>query len=162
MGKAYFVHANNKPLMRVLPSDHATYGNIKTSDVDAIVRRSTDLNTYELAHGTTVVADVRFAGLIAAVPTASTPGSTVPFYIKRLSADDEIEMPFSTTYSATIPGTTDIGKWVGYSTSTTVGGAVLCTSSLSTDAGASFLKVTGFSTNRKTIRGYINSSHIEK
>lgn len=103
-------------------------------------------------------------GIIAAVPADTTPGSTVPFYVMPILPGEEIVADFSTTFSTALPATTDLGKYLGFSNTTTFAGAIaLDMDTLSNVRGstsASFFKITGIDVARREVRGTINSTHL--
>lgn len=152
----------HKSLQAVLPVSSTVQGFVSSSDIGKTVFKTS--NQYGLCVGTT--ADNQpIAGIVAAVPTATTPASTTPFYIAPVNENEEVEESYSTTASTALPATTDIGKYIGYSNTTTVAGAVLSMGTIGNAAGTTsgcFLRITGFNNTRKIIRGLINSSHISQ
>lgn len=150
----------HKALMPVLPVSSTVTGFISSSDIGKTVFKTS--NQYGLALGTTADNQL-YAGIVAAVPVATTPASTTPFYIAPLNSEEEVEETYSTTYSTALPATTDLGKYVGYGNTTTVAGAVLSMGTIGNAAGTTsgcFLRISGFDNNRRVIRGFVNSTHI--
>ena len=90
-----------KQLVPVYPGASTVTGFIGTTDVGKLCMASS--NHGVLAVGTT--ADFAQAagilGVIASVPEATTPASTVPFYVRPITPFDEVEISFSTVASAT-------------------------------------------------------------
>lgn len=151
---------NNKPLLPVLPGASTVRGFVTSTNIGDIVTRTS--NKGVLAVGTT--ADLSdLMGFVAAVTSNTTPGSTVPFYVLPFGSKEEIEVKYSTLYSTAHPATTDIGKYVGFSNTTTVAGAKLDIDTLADGPGSTsgcWLRVNGYSTNRRMIYGVPNSTHI--
>jgi hypothetical protein len=114
--------AIEQDLLAVLPVS-STGGNIKSSDVGKLAVRSSNHgglivgSTQDIAHS--------ILGIVTSVPVDVTPGSTILFYVLPLVPNALYEADFSTVASATLPATTDIGKYVGLSNTTTIAGAVL-------------------------------------
>jgi hypothetical protein len=134
---------------------------INSSDVGRLVAKSSN-NVILKSGGSSFSTDL-IAGIIAAVPEASSGGSTVPIYISKLNPEYEIEGTYTTAYGGGHPATTDIGKYVGLSSAASFAGAVLDMQFVSNAPGTSngcFLRISGFSTNRRKIYGYpaVNSS----
>jgi len=151
---------SNIPLLPVLPGASTVRGFVTSTNIGDIVTRTS--NKGVLAVGTT--ADVSdLLGFVAAVPNNTTPGSTVPFYVLPFSNRDEVEVKYSTLYSTGHPATTDIGKYIGFGNTSTPAGALLDVSSLADSPGTTsgcWLRVNGFSTNRRMIFGVPHSTHI--
>lgn len=153
-----------KNLVAVLPVS-STAGNIQSTDIGKLCVASS--NNGGLAVGTTADTNQTegILGIIASVPVAVTPASTIPFYVRPVTPFDEIEGDYSTAISTstTLPATTDIGKYIGFSNTTTIAGAVLDLDTISNVKGSTsgnFFKITGFDNNRRVVFGHINSSHI--
>lgn len=129
--------------------------NIYSTDIGRIVWKTS--NKACLARGGSSYSTSLILGIVAQVPTNTTNGSTIPFYIQKIDPNCEVEISYSTLYSATHPGTTNIGAYVGLSTAATIAGAVISMGNLGNEPGTSdcrFLKVTGFSTERRKIYGF--------
>lgn len=155
-----------KHLIPILPVD-STRGNIQSTDIGKLCMASS--NNGGLAIGTTADTNQTegILGIIASVPVASTPASTVPFYVRPVTPYDEIEADYSTALSGSIrtdlPALADIGKYMGFSNTTTIAGALLDLDTISNVKGSTsgnFFKITGFDNNRRVVFGHINSSHI--
>jgi len=142
---------------------------VNTSDIGAIVQQST--NKVVLAVGGTTAATAKFFGYVYGFregTTACTGGSSDWLYIRKFMPGREYEIQYSTVYSATHPGDTDIGKYVGPSTlATHIGGRLdmdTMVSSVATSSGAGYvwLRINGYSTARRMIYGTpaVNSSNI--
>lgn len=98
-------------------------------------------------------------GYICKVDTTagSSGGSTIPIYCRKFDPTEEVEMDYSTLYSTVHPATTDVGNYIGLSSAATVAGAVLAMNNIGNAPGTSdarWLKITGFSTNRRKIYGF--------
>lgn len=161
----YFGHltkcGENADLIPVLPGASTVTGFVSSSDVGKLVVASS--NNAVLAVGTTADANV-YLGIVAAVPVATTPASTQPFYIRPILRGRNYEGEFSTSFSTAIPATTDIGKYVGLSNTTTPAGAKLDMGTIANAPGSTsgcFFKITGFSTERRILKGVFNSSHLD-
>lgn len=119
--------------------------------------------------GTTADA-YRILGIIATVPEATTPGSTVPFFVQPILPGDIVEAQYSTTVERSsglnIIATSNCGYWLGLggtSSTATVLGKYIDPSLASTAPGTTngmFFKMWGFSTQNDTVWGTINSSHL--
>jgi hypothetical protein len=154
-----------KHLIPILPGASTVVGFVGATDIGKLCVASS--NNGVLAIGTTAdTAQVSgILGIIASVPTATTPASTNPFYVRPITPYDEIEGDYSTAISTstTLPATTDIGKYIGFSNTTTVAGAVLDLDTIGNARGTTsgcFMKMTGFDNSRRVVFGHINSSHI--
>jgi len=148
-------------LLAVLPVSSTVTGFVASSDIGKLVYNTS--NQGGLAVGTTADNQV-FLGIVAAVPTATTPGSTVPFYVQPIRRGVLYEADFSTTYSTALPATTDIGKYIGVSnTATVAGGSYLDVDTLANTAGTTsgcFLRVNEVKAAERVVIGSFNSSHI--
>jgi len=152
--------------MPVLPGASTVTGIINTTDVGKLCMASS--NNVLLALGSTqdIARAVGIIGIVATVPISGSTlgGSSDLLYVSPIMYGEEIEADFSTSFSAVLPATTDVGKYIGFSTNVTVAGAVsLDMSRLSnvpgTTSGA-FFKITGFDVNRRKVYGVVNSSHL--
>lgn len=151
----------NANLIAVLPGASTVTGFIGSSDIGKLVVASS--NNGVLAVGTTADAGALFMGIVAAVPVATTPASTQPFYIRPILRGNRYEGEFSTSASTALPATTDIGKYVGLTNTTTVAGAKLSMGTIGNAPGTTsgcFFRVTGFDNNRRVMYGSFNSSHL--
>lgn len=151
-------------LQPFLPSEDATLGAITESHVGNIVVLGAT-PTAQLAVGTSND-DARYIGIIAAVPNSVTAGGSVPFYVMPFTPEEEIEVEYSTDYSATVPTDADIGSYIAFGSTATVAGAKLDTSTISGTVGGStvgrWLKITGYDTNRKMIYGRPDATRISR
>lgn len=150
----------NLPLTPALAGSTDT---IKTTDLGRFTFMSS--NTHVLGTGGSSFSTSLISGYIAMVTTDSSGGSTKPFYIRKLAPTVELEVTYSTVTSTAHPATTDIGKYIGFSSLATVAGCVLAVSNMGNAAGTTdgrWLKITGFSTDRRKITGFpvANSSLI--
>lgn len=148
-------------LVPVLPGASTVTGFVNSTDIGKAVVASS--NNGVLALGTTADTNI-FLGVVAAVPTATTPASTTPFYIRPFLRGLEYEGDYSTTFSTAHPATTDIGKYIGFSNTTTVAGANFNMGGIANAPGTTsglFFRVSGFSTERRVITGTFNSSHLQ-
>lgn len=139
--------------IKVLPGA-GSLGDIGSSDVGKLVTESSGKAVLQSSTSTSIPSIV---GMVACVPDATSGGSTVPFYIWDVRGK-EIELTFSTVASATLPATTDIGDYVGYSTASGVG--VIGMDTKSSSAGRAFLKISGFDNDRRKVFGFVNSSNL--
>jgi hypothetical protein len=162
MGK--FFHVSEpiaKGLLAVYPVSSTVTGFVNSTDIGKLVTMSS--NHGGLALGTTADNQV-FLGYVAAVPTATTPGSTVPFYVQPVLPCELLEGEFSTSYSTALPASTDAGKYLGFSNTTTVAGAALDMDTLGNAKGTTsgcFFRINSVpSTNVRKVVGSINSSHL--
>ena len=153
----------NKGFITVLPVS-STGGNIATTDIGKLLVPSS--NHGGLALGTTAD-NQTYLGIVAAVPTATTPGSTIPVYAYPIGRGELFEADFSTTYSTVLPASTDVGKFLGHANTTTIaGGSYLSMGTLGNAAGTTsgcFFKIAKVDTNminRRVVVGTFNSSHI--
>lgn len=160
--RPYSNMALNADLLKVLPVSSTVYGFVGSSDVGRLVYQTS--NNYGLMPGSTGDvhvndAAVRIAGLVASVPTATTPGSTVPFYIRPI-------VPFAlyeadTTSAAS---TTDLGKYIGVSRTTTLaGGRNLTMTGIGNAPGTTnglFFRITDIDSTRRKVIGTFSSTHL--
>jgi hypothetical protein len=144
------VHSEMFPVM----PGAGSLGNIASSDVGKLVMDSSGKGVLLSSTSTSIPSIV---GMIACVPYETSGGSTVPFYAHDVRGK-EIEQTFSTVASATLPATTDMGDFVGYSTLAGVG--VIGMDTKSSAAGRPFLKITGFDNDRRKVFGVVNSSNL--
>lgn len=145
----------SKPLMPVLIGSTDV---VTSTDIGRFVFKSSNhavLGTGGSSFSTSII-----LGYIAAVPTNTSGGSSVPAYIRKLNPTEELECRYSTVVGSTAhlhPATTDIGKYVGFSSVATVAGCVLDMNNLGNTPGTSdarWLQITGFSTNRRMVYGF--------
>lgn len=149
-------------VIKALPVASTVYGFVGSSDVGRLVYRTS--NNYGLMPGSTGDihvndAAVLIAGLVASVPTATTPGSTVPFYIRPVVQSALYEA--DTTAAA---ATTDIGKYIGVSRTTTLaGGRNLTMTGIGNAPGTTnglFFRITDIDSTRRKVVGTFNSTHL--
>jgi hypothetical protein len=162
MGK--FFHRYEPAVKNLIPclSVSSTGGNIASTDIGKLVVASS--NNHGLALGTTADNQV-FLGYIAAVPTTIAVSSSDPFYVQPVLPYEVLEADYSTAISTstTLPATSDIGKYIGFSNTTTIAGAVLDLDTIGNAKGTTsgcFLRITGFDNVRRKLYGCINSSHL--
>lgn len=161
MGK--FFHLNDpaiKGLLAVLPVSSTVTGFINSTDLGKLVVPSS--NHGGLALGTTAD-NQTYLGYVAAVPVATTPGSSQPFYVQPVLPGELLEADYSTVYSTSLPASTDAGKYIGLSNTTTVTGATLSMATIGNAKGTTsgnFFRVNGVDNNRRKIIGSINSTHL--
>lgn len=152
-----------KNLIAVLPGASTVTGFVSSSDVGKLVQASSNCGVLLLG-STADLTTQSILGIIAAVPTATTPASTVPFYIEPIQRGQLYEGDFSTTYSTALPATTDIGKYIGVSNTTTVaGGSYLSMAGIGNAAGTTsgdFFRISGMDLTRRVLFGTFNSSHL--
>lgn len=156
----------NKFLMPVLPGASTVSGIINTTDIGKLCKQSSNNGLLAIGSTEDIARAVGILGIVAAVPNSGSTngGSSDPFYIAPIFPGEEIEADFSTSFSATIPATSDIGKYVGFSNTTTVAGAAsLSMAGIGNAAGTTsglFFRITGVDANRRKVYGVINSSHL--
>lgn len=165
MFRAYTNNALGTDLLAVLPTDSTVTGFINSTDVGKLAFASSQVGG--LMVGSTADFTGGILGIIASVPTATTPGSTVPFYIRPIVTGALYEADFSTSYSTSLPATTDIGKYLGVSNTTTVaGGSYLSMAGIGNTAGSTsgrFFRIkraNAADVERRVVLGTFNSSHI--
>jgi len=154
------------PLIPVYPGASTVTGFVGATDVEKLTMASSNLAVLML--GTTADIAKSIYGIVASVPTATTPASTdTPFYIQPLTPFDVVEADYSTSVADTtsfMVVTTNIGSFFGVSHTTTVAGAKnIDASVVGTAAGTSeglFFRMLGFSTERGTMWGLMSSSHL--
>lgn len=150
-------------LVACLPVSSTVTGMVNSTDIGKLAVASS--NHVGLALGTTAD-NQTYAGIIAAVPSASTAASTTPFYIRPICKGVLYEADFSTTYSTVLPASTDVGKFLGLSNTTTPDGAVLSMATLGNAVGTTsgnFFRIAKVDANmiaRRVVVGTFNSSHI--
>ena len=156
----------NTFLMPVLPGASTVSGIINTTDIGKFCTMSSNNGLLAIGSTADIARAVGILGIVSAVPvTGSTVGgSSNPFYVSVINPGEEIEADFSTSFSATIPATSDIGKYAGFSNTTTVAGAAsLSMGGIGNASGTTsglFFKITGVDANRRKVYGVINSSHL--
>ena len=160
--RPYSNMALNADLIKVLPVSSTVYGMIASSDVGRLVYQTS--NNYGLMPGSTDNihvndAAVRIAGLVASVPTATSAGSTVPFYIRPI-------VPFALYEADTTSAaaTTDIGKYIGVSRTTTLAGgrnlSMVVTGNAPGTTDGLFFRITGIDSTRRKVIGTFSSTHL--
>lgn len=156
-----------KRLMSAFPGASTVLGMLTSSDIGSLLMASS--NNVLLPVGTT--ADIaKAAGIIGILrsfeggATGSTSGSTTLCFFEPILVGDEVETTFSTSFSTALPGATDIGKYLGFSNTTTVAGAAaLDMDTLSNVRGTtsgSFFKISSVDVTRRKVTGTISSSHL--
>ena len=165
MFKTYTNTALNSDLIAVLPNDSTVTGFIASTDVGRLAFASSQVGGLML--GSTADFSQAILGIVASVPAATTPGSTVPFYITPIVRGALYEADFSTSYSTSLPATTDIGKYLGVSNTTTVaGGSYLSMAGIGNTAGSTsgrFFKIVradAADVERRVVIGVFNTSHL--
>lgn len=110
---------------------------------------------------------MKVKGIIAAVPTDTTSGSTTPFYIFPILPGDVLTAEYSTTVErstgASIIASTNRGYFVGLGTGTGQLGRYVDPSLASTAPGTTdclLLRLIDFSTQNDTADVMVNSSHL--
>ena len=134
---------------------------INSSDVGKLLFRSS--NKVVLATGGSSFSTSLFIGIVAGVDMTNSTGSsggsdTAVVQYRQLTPGKEYEGTYSTLYSTLHPGTTDIGNYIGLSSAATIAGAVLSMANIGNTVGTTngrFLKVTGYSTNRRKVYGVV-------
>jgi hypothetical protein len=165
MFKPYTNNALGTDLVAVLPNDSTVTGFIASTDIGKLAFASSQVGG--LMVGSTADFTESILGIIAAVPAATTPGSTVPFYIRPIVPGALYEADFSTSYSTSLPATTDIGKCLGVSNTTTVaGGSYLSMAGIGNTAGSTsgrFFRISRADTadvERRVVIGTFNTTHL--
>ena len=140
---------------------------VGSSDIGKLMVQTTDCAS--LAVGTTAdrAKAIGILGIVAAVPAASTPGSTELVYIQPVTQYDVVEATYSTSVAKStsiLLATSNIGYFFGISNTTTIAGAAtLDVTVAGTAAGTTdglFFKLLGYSTKEYKAWGLINSSHL--
>lgn len=154
---ANIINPINTKITKLIPGLVGSSDTIKSTDIGRLLFKSS--NTVVLGTGGSSFSTSFMAGYVAKVDTTggSSGGSTIPIYYRKFDPTEEVEMDYSTLYSTVHPGTTDIGKYVGLSTAATVAGAVISMGNMGNEPGTSdarFLKMSGFSTSRRKIKGF--------
>jgi hypothetical protein len=145
--------ANMGGYVKVLPGA-GSLGSIGSTDLGKLVNESSGKAVLQSSTSTSIP---KILGMVSNVPVDTTGGSTVPFYVWDVRGK-EIEQTFSTVASATLPATTDIGNYVGWSTAAGVG--VIGMDTASSAPGKAFLKITGFDNNRRKVFGFVNTTNL--
>lgn len=156
------------PLIPVYPGASTVTGFVGATDIEKLAMASSNNAILKVGSTADIAKASGIYGIVATVPTATTPASTgTPFYIQPLSQYDVVEADYSTTPEKStnfLVVTTNIGLFFGVSNTTTVAGSANIDPSV---AGASagttdglFFKMLGFSTERGTMWGLVNSSHL--
>jgi hypothetical protein len=156
------------PLIPVYPGASTVTGFVGATDEDKLAMMSSNYAILKLGSTADIAKGSGIYGIVATVPTATTPASTAtPFYIQPITPFDVIEADYSTSVAkSTTFGvvTTNIGSFFGVSNTTTIAGAVYVDASIvGTAAGTTdglFFRMLGFSTQRGVMWGLINSSHL--
>jgi hypothetical protein len=159
--RPYTNMALNADEIKVLPQN-STYGAVASSDVGRLVFQSS--NVYGLMPGSTGdvhVADAasRIAGLVSSVPTATSAGSTQFFYIRPIMNNALYQA--DTTAAA---ATSDIGKYIGVSRTTTLAGSKnLTMTNIGNAPGTTnglFFRITDVDSTRRKVIGTFSSTHL--
>jgi phosphoglucomutase len=155
-----FNFRNKKGTM--IPMYVGTTDEVYSSDIGRIVFRATTVNQVSLCcTDSDGLSTTPIAGFIAAVPTATTRGTTtpaVPIYIYKLDPQLELEAKYTTANGGGHPASSDLGKYIGfYISTTTVTGLQLDMTYCSQNPGTSnalWFQISGYSTNRRVVYGY--------
>jgi hypothetical protein len=162
MGFKFANEAVIKNILPILPGASTVSGFISSSDIGKLVVASSD--NAVLAIGTTADFAQGILGIVALVPTATTPASTTPFYYAPIVPGEKLVATYSTSFSTALPATTDLGKYVGFSNTTTVAGAeslsFATVGNVKGSTSGRFFKIAGHDNTRKVLFGTINSSHL--
>jgi len=144
----------------MIPMFIGTTDKVYSSDVGRIVFRSSNKCILHCSDSDGLSTSL-MAGIIGAVPTATTEGTTspaAPIYVYRLDPDKELEATYTTANSGGHPATSDIGSYIGfYITTTTITGLQLDMTYAAQNPGTSnalWYQITGYSTNRRKVYGY--------
>jgi len=155
--------ATMRGLTKVKPCAGAN-GNIGATDIGRLVVESSGGYgyLYNTSEATTNIKG-RIGGIIAAVPDATTAGSTTPFYIRQVLPGDELETDCSTAGTTALVSS-NLNYYLGplfSSTPSAAGGASLDCSTGSTGVTEGrFFRVTGYSTTRNKVYGTIATTHL--
>ena len=157
----------NKALIPILPTASTVSGMISSTDIGKLIVSSSEKGA--LAIGTTADS-FKIIGILEGFQggvSATTAGSSVPMFVAPIGRGEEINAVFSTSFSTALPASSDVGKYVGFSNTTTVAGAkYLDMATIGNVAGSTsgrFFKITSASSDdvaRRILRGVINSSHL--
>ncbi|MFA4834907.1 MAG: hypothetical protein WC749_02380 [Dehalococcoidia bacterium] len=171
-----FKYANTRHAIPVLPGASTVGGMITSTCIGYLcVTGSTaaTLTRGELVQATSSNPEYRqIKGIITAVPTDTTAGSTVPFYVTPILPGDVLNVNCSTVNEASTGGTsvlltTNLGYFLGYGINTA--GTVLgygldpstCYATIGTSSNYCPFKMVGFSTQNDTIDVVIRSSALD-
>ena len=153
------------PLIPVMPAESTVTGMVAATDIEKLTVASSHLAG--LLVGSTADLGKSIYGIIAALPNATTAGSTTPFYIQPLTPFDVVEADYSTATARStnfLLASSNIGFYFGVSNTTTVAGAANLDPSVNGKAAGTtsglFFKLMGYSTKQGTMWGLINSSHL--
>jgi hypothetical protein len=153
------------PLIPVMPAESTVTGMINSTDVGKLVTASSHLSA--LMVGSTADISKVIQGIVASVPDNTTSGSTTLFYIQPLTQYDVVEADYSTATARStsfLLASSNLGYYFGVSNTTTVAGAAnLDPSVAGKTAGTTsglFFKLLGYSTEKGTMWGLLNSSHL--
>jgi hypothetical protein len=152
-------------ISRIFPGSSDTF---YSSDIGRILFKSSDkavLGTGGSSFSTSLMLGFLYYVEAAASSSGSSGGSTVPVLYMKFNPSVEYAIKYTTLGSTVHPATTDLGRYIGLSTIATVAGCQLAMGNIGNEPGTSdarFLKITGYSTNRRMIYGYVvrNSSVI--
>ncbi len=179
----YLRRPHAREIVQVIPSASTvggtTSGQICSTDVGRLCVTSSTILTAvgaELPVPTTFAAAYSILGIVAAVPTATTAGSSTPFYIEKIKPGDVVECDYSTDVETSTGATSSImvtsnigyffgiGAPAGNNTSAIVTGMYLDGSIASTLYAAStkdvFFRLGGFSTADRKAWGTIATSNL--
>ena len=179
----YLRRGHARELVKVIPSASTvggtTSGQICSSDVGRLCVTSSTILTAvgaELPVFTTFAAAYSILGIVAHVPTNTTAGSSVAFYIEKIQPGDIVECDYSTDVETSTGNTTAImvstnigyffglGAPAGNNTTAKVGGMYLDGSIASTVYQAStkmvWFRLGGFTTADRKAWGTIATSNL--
>lgn len=155
------------PLIPVTPGGSTVRGFVDSTDIGKLIQRSSNHGLLAVGSTEDISKATGFLGIVATVPTATTPDSTTPFYIQPVTPFDVVEATYSTATARStsfLLVSTNIGYFFGLSNTTTVAGAAHLDPSVAGSAAGTtsglFFKLLGYSTERQTMWGLINSSHL--
>lgn len=156
------------PLVPVYPGASTVTEFVGATDIEKLAMASSNMAVLKVGSTADIAKASGIYGIVATVPTATTPASTAaPFYIQPLTPFDVVEADYSTAVAKStsfLVVTTNMGYFFGVSNTTTVAGAANVDPSVAgTAAGTTdglFFKMLGFSTERGTMWGVVNSSHL--
>ena len=148
---------NNFDYEEILTASTSTI-NLYSSDIGQLLLSSSN-QVQNLSASTAPLFRGIFAGNAAGV-TVTTGGSTSRVYVRPITPYMELEMTFSTAASATLPATTDLGKWCGFSSNTTSIGVLGMDTLAAAWNAADFFRITGFNVDNRTVRGKIGEQSI--
>lgn len=159
IGKVDVVNDRNRMSFEMYLTASTSNASFATSDIGQLVGASSNWATrLSTANSTAFTALGIFRGCREGFDE-TTGGSSNPIYVEPIGPDTELEMPYDSDASTTIPATTDLGKYCGFSTNADVGYLDMGTLTAAYNAGDPF-KLVGFNTRNHTARVRMHQQSI--